>query len=57
MSMTTNRIASNVTVHGIAFAVEQEIKRAKRRGMGHQTAVTYAVEMVKTAIGHAGLRG
>ena len=57
MSMTTNRIASNVTVHGVAYAVEQEIKRAKRRGMGHQTAVTYAVEMVKTAIGHAGLRG
>jgi len=55
MSHVTARIASNVTTHGIAYAVQQEIVRAKRAGRGHEAAVTHAVEAVRSAIRHAGL--
>ena len=56
MSHVTFRITSNVTTHGVAYAVAVEIKRAQRKGMGEQAAVTYGVEQVKAAITHAGIR-
>lgn len=56
MSFTTSRIASNVTTHGVHFAVKVEIARALRLGRSEQAAITWAVEQVRAAIGHAGLR-
>ena len=56
MSLVTARIASNVTTHGVAFAVEHELGRALRAGRGREAAVTRAVELVRSAITHAGLR-
>lgn len=56
MSYVTFRIASNVTTHGVAYAVAVEIKKAKAKGLGEQAAITYGIEQVKLAITHAGLR-
>lgn len=56
MSFVTARIASNVTTHGVAFAVEHELGRALRAGLGREAAITRAVELVRSAITHAGLR-
>ena len=56
MSHVTFRVASNVTTHGVAYAVAVEIKKAKAKGLGEQAAITYGVEQVKAAISHAGLR-
>lgn len=56
MCNVTSRVASNVRVHGVQFAVAVEIKRAKRSGLGEQAAISWAVEMVKSSITKAGLR-
>lgn len=56
MSHVTFRVASNVTTHGVAYAVAVEIKKAQRMGLSKQAAITYGIEQVKSAISHAGLR-
>ena len=50
MSHTTARIASNVRTHGIAFAVEHEVKRAQRAGRGREAAITTGIEHVASVI-------
>lgn len=55
MSIVTSRIASNVVVHGLSFAVRIEIERFHRSGFGREAAVTAGIEAVKVAIRHAGL--
>ena len=56
MCNVTARIASNATTHGVQFAVATEVKRAKRRGLSEQAAISWAVELVKSSITKAGVR-
>lgn len=56
MCIVTSRVASNVATHGVAFAVEHEVKRARRMGMGREAAITRAVELVRSSITKAGMR-
>lgn len=44
--MVTSRIQSNLTVHGHAFAVQQEASRMLRKGYSKRTAYAYATALV-----------
>ena len=56
MCNVTARVVSNVTTHGVRFAVEHEVKRATRSGLGREAAITRAVELVRNSITYAGIR-
>lgn len=56
MCNVTSRVASNVSVHGVRFAVEVEIKRAKRAGRSQEAAITWALYLVRNCITAAGMR-
>lgn len=46
MSFVTARILSNLEVHGLEFAVDQEARRLIRKGYGKATATKMARAMV-----------
>lgn len=51
-SLVTSRIKSNAAVHGYQFAVDQEVRRFRRRGLAHKTAVAAALALFSSAMRH-----
>lgn len=46
MSTQAFRVTSNVTTHGIRFAVDSEVKRFRRMGCSPDRAFALAVQLV-----------
>ena len=52
MSIVTDRITSNLQVHGIVYAVKQEVSRFTRKGMSRKAAEEAAYQHVMAAVRH-----
>lgn len=53
MGLVSSRIASNINCHGLRFAVEEEIRRFVRRGLGQEAAISAGLLAVSAVLKQA----